>query len=222
MLIGLGGLGSWVAEGLSRGGTGILDGLDNDHVDYSNVSRQNFIAQDIGKNKAVAFGKGHARRGFFGTTFHAWPYRLEEMQRTDFDFSKYDALAVLVDNNPARRLGTQVGLDLGVPVVHAGLSKEANYCYVAVQQPGEACWGCMFPNDIDDNTYPCAPGVIDICFVAAGLILFALDSVICGRHREWNLRAISIDGSLPDTSVTVPKKPNCRLCGQEKEQEQCV
>jgi len=216
-LIGAGGLGSWVFEGLLRLGAGHVSVFDDDTIDYSNLSRQNFDWRDIGKNKAVYACKRLRKIGLFGTTLHAYPHRLEDAAKEGHDFTQYDVLAVLVDNSPARRLGCELGLQHDIPVVQAGISGSANNFYVATQKTGEACWACMFPNAVDDKTYPCAPGIADVCFVAAGTILFAIDSLICGRHREWNLRAISMDGTMPDTQAMMARKADCALCGKQAE-----
>ena len=84
--------------------------------------------------------------------------------------------------------------------------------YCAVQQPGKVCFGCLMPCEINYSTYPCnLPGIIDIIQVVSGFTVYALDTIIMGRHREWNLRMLSLDGSLPELSLLVPKKDNCPM-----------
>ena len=51
---GLGGIGSHVAEALVRAGVGHLVIADFDRVDQTNLSRQNYFDEDIGKGKAEA------------------------------------------------------------------------------------------------------------------------------------------------------------------------
>ena len=53
ILIGAGGIGSELAEGLVRKGVGKLIIYDHDTIELSNLNRQHFFKQDIGKNKGV-------------------------------------------------------------------------------------------------------------------------------------------------------------------------
>src|SRR5436309_9699477 len=52
VLIGAGGIGGEVAEGLCRKGIGCLRVFDHDIVDATNLNRQHFFGADIGFNKA--------------------------------------------------------------------------------------------------------------------------------------------------------------------------
>ena len=42
-------------------------------------------------------------------------------------------------------------------------------------------------------------------------------TIIMRRHREWNLRMLSLDGSLPESSLLVSKNDNCSLCRKQYE-----
>lgn len=53
-ILGVGGLGSNVAILLARAGIGHINLFDFDLVDYSNLNRQNFSLEDIGKKKTLA------------------------------------------------------------------------------------------------------------------------------------------------------------------------
>ena len=55
MIVGIGGVGSWVAEALARSGTGELTLVDMDHVAESNVNRQiHAIESTFGQAKILA------------------------------------------------------------------------------------------------------------------------------------------------------------------------
>jgi tRNA A37 threonylcarbamoyladenosine dehydratase len=54
-VVGVGGVGSWVAEGLARSGVGMLVLIDLDHVSESNTNRQvHALDPDFGKAKVLA------------------------------------------------------------------------------------------------------------------------------------------------------------------------
>jgi tRNA threonylcarbamoyladenosine dehydratase len=55
VVIGVGGVGSWAAEGLARAGVGALTLIDMDHIGQSNLNRQVLaLTSTIGQSKVVA------------------------------------------------------------------------------------------------------------------------------------------------------------------------
>ena len=59
-VLGLGGVGSWCAEGLARSGVGKLTLVDCDEVSISNLNRQlEATVQTIGQPKAMAMTDRH-------------------------------------------------------------------------------------------------------------------------------------------------------------------
>ncbi len=71
------------------------------------------------------------------------------------------------------------------------------------------------PSAVNDDSYPCnLPGIIDINQVVAGYTVFSVDTLLMNRHREWNLRMVSLDGSIPDTSINIGRKAECSICKQ--------
>ena len=172
-----------------------------------------FIFQeDIGKNKAKCLARILSKQGFFKTTITGFPHRFQEA--ADFVFPKYDAVICGVDNNPTRIYVARFCLEKNLPLIMSAISRDANQMYCAIQEPNKACFGCILPHAINDNSYPCnLPGIIDINQVVAGFTVFALDTLLMNRYREWNLRMVSLDGSVPDTSVLMEKKKGCQICG---------
>ena len=215
--VGGGGIGSHTANALVRKGIGWLTILDDDQVELPNLTRQLFSKGDIGKNKSLALGRRLEREGFFSTTIHAMPYRFREWAETGHSEEKIDAIICGVDNNPTRVDVSRFGIQHGIPVIHAAVSRDGNSLYCMVQEPGEACFGCMFPHALDDEEYPCnLPGIIDVLQMVAGLIVFSLDSVLCGRSRAWNVRRIFLDGTFSDRTERIERKIECPLCGKRE------
>ncbi|MDP3136601.1 MAG: ThiF family adenylyltransferase, partial [Burkholderiaceae bacterium] len=61
-VVGLGGVGSWVAEALARSGVGQLTLIDLDHVSESNINRQIQALEDtVGQAKVQAMRERIAR-----------------------------------------------------------------------------------------------------------------------------------------------------------------
>jgi len=217
--IGCGGVGSWTGHALVRKGVGELSLFDDDRAELKNLTRQLFSKKDLGKNKAVRLGRQLGREGCFQTTIHAYPYRFQEALERGVRLRNVRAVLCLVDNNASRVDASRFGLQENVPVVLAAVSRDALSLYVAVQEPGKACGACMVPQIVNDHSYPCnLPGSVDVCLVAAGLVAFVLDSLICGRHRNWNFRTVFLDGSLPDRCEVKERNPACQLCGSNSSQ----
>jgi hypothetical protein len=58
-----------------------------------------------------------------------------------------------VDNNPCRVAASKFYASKAIPVIFTVVSREADG-YVFIQEPGKACFGCLFPKAINDDTYP--------------------------------------------------------------------
>jgi len=216
LLIGAGAIGSHVALALVRKGIGCLDILDDDQVELPNLTRQLFSVKSIGKNKAVCLSKILSKQGFFQSTIRGYPYRWQEALEIRLDLTRYSAIICAVDNNPTRLSAARYCLAHKTPLVINGVSRDGVQLYCAVQEPGQACFGCLLPQAINNDQYPCnLPGIIDVIQVVSGFTVYALDTLLMPRHREWNLRMVSLDGSIPDSALSMARKPNCPLCGGE-------
>jgi molybdopterin/thiamine biosynthesis adenylyltransferase len=214
VMVGAGGIGSQVATALVRKGIGHLTLLDDDRVELKNLTRQLYCKHDVGKYKAVRLARHLTRDGLFPTRIDAHPRRFQELIERGDRFDQTSILICGVDNNPTRRAVAAFALARDIPVIHAAVSRDGNHLYVMVQKAAEACWGCAFPNYVNDNTYPCnLPGIIDVLQVVAGFVVFTVDTLICGRPRDWNVRQIYLDGSAPDRARIIERRPDCELCG---------
>jgi molybdopterin/thiamine biosynthesis adenylyltransferase len=125
-----------------------------------------------------------------------------------------DVVVVGVDNNPTRVCAARYFRTCGVPVIFTAVSKTANNGYVFVQEPNGPCFGCLFPDALNDESYPCpgTPAIKDILKVVAGLVLYALDSVLMARPRQWNYKDIVLDGSIPGNDWRIAARAECPIC----------
>jgi len=213
-LIGAGGINSNVAHAINRKGAAqILSLIDDDRLARQNLTRQLFAPADIGKYKTHALGKRLARETLFPIVINSYPFRFQELLERGYDLGKPNLLICGVDNNPTRRAVSEYALEHHIPVIHAAVARDGSSLYVMVQEPTKACWGCAFPQYVNDSTYPCnLPGIIDVLQVVSGLIVYAIDSLICTRRREWNVREIFLHGSLPDRTRQVERRGDCLVC----------
>jgi molybdopterin/thiamine biosynthesis adenylyltransferase len=199
---------------LVRKGIVFLDIFDDDNVEVQNLTRQLFSPKDLKKNKAHCSAKILSKQGYFNSTISGYAFRFQEGLEAGFDYSKYDVIVCGVDNNPTRVAVAKFCFNHSLPLVMSAVSRDGNQLYCAIQEPKEACFACIQPTAVDDSTSPCnLPGIIDVIQVLAGFTVFAVDTVLLKRHREWNLRALTLDGFMPDTSRVIPKRKDCPICG---------
>lgn len=213
-LIGCGGLGGEVGHGLVRKGIGQLTLCDHDHVDVTNLARQHFSADDVGKAKALALAKNLAEQATGRSLIRGHAYAFQEAEARGITFDGQIAV-VGVDNNRSRIDAARYYLQRGVPVLFLAVNDRASAGYVFVQtsQPGDPCFQCLYPDAGEDRrTYGCAGASIEILKIVAGMALYAIDSLLMDRPRPWNYKAVYLDQS-GDGQQMIAQRRGCSLCG---------
>jgi molybdopterin/thiamine biosynthesis adenylyltransferase len=198
VLIGAGGLGGEIGEGLVRKGAGCLKIFDGDTVELSNLSRQRFYEEDLYKNKAVCLAKNLAREGIRKTELIAHPVMFQRAVEDKID-TTCDIAICAPDNDETRVFVSKYFLGTA-PVVFTGLDRMAITGYVCIQEPGKRTFLDDFPNAMKKKRQPCpnTPAIIDIVKIVAGYVLFAVDSVTMERKRSWNFRQFFMCGTVPE------------------------
>lgn len=155
-IVGVGALGSQVADLLARAGVGELVLVDNDIVTPGNRTRHELDLGDVGQAKTLAlserirrvnpWARVTVRNARIGTPFVG--SELSDVQRVD------DELAALLGgcltivnataNSTASSYLSMVSTESGTPVLHTYVSAGAWGARVLVQRPGHsACWDCL-------------------------------------------------------------------------------
>ncbi|MFC1865145.1 ThiF family adenylyltransferase [Chloroflexota bacterium] len=215
ILIGAGGIGSEVGVSEVRKGLGHLSIFDPDIVELSNLNRQRFFREDLYKNKAERLGKNLAREATSRCLITAYPMRFQEAIEAGLNVDA-DITICGVDNNEARVAAARYFLET-IPVIFIAVSEDADHGYVFVQEPGKACYGCLFPDAVDDTRqYPCSPAIIDILKTVAGIATYAVDTLIMNRIRNWNYKEIFLSGMVPERNVFIRKREKCPICADRR------
>ena len=215
VMIGCGGLGSECSHGLIRKGIGELHLFDHDVVELSNLARQKFGDEDLGKNKALCLAhnlihEATARSLIIG---HAMTFQ----EAVEQEISTRCSLAIVgVDNNLTRAYVARHYFLRRRPVIFTAVDRNACRGYVFVQEskPDTPCFLCLFPDAEDDRSVEgCTGAAIDILKVVAGIVIYAVDTLLMERPRTWNYKEIHLDGGQ-DGHYTIKQRGQCPLCNK--------
>jgi molybdopterin/thiamine biosynthesis adenylyltransferase len=215
--VGGGGLGSWIAVGLLRSGTGrVLTVIDPDRFERINAGRQLMFGADLGAWKAHALGRnlvGHAVGGARITAI-ALPF-----QEAVAQLALPASLAVFgVDNNACRLAGARWARERRIPAVFTMLSMDGMRCHCFLQGPNpwDACVHCALPNFDAESAMPCAAAIISSCFLAAAYTIFFCHRALMGWPEgvmPFTWREADLLAATPERVGFVRQRPDCPTCG---------
>ena len=141
-VLGLGGVGSWCAEGLARSGVGELTLMDHDEVGRSNLNRQaEALHSTLGQPKADAM----ARRVLDvnpACRVHPVQGRYEAETREQFFAGHYDYIVDAIDLVSCKLDLIETALGRGVPIISAlgtGNKLDASLLRVSDISKTESC-----------------------------------------------------------------------------------
>lgn len=216
LLIGAGGIGGEIGEGLVRKGVGHLVISDGDVVQLSNLNRQHFYENDLYRNKALALAKNLVGEGLYSTVIEAYACDFMDMLQEALD-AYCDIVVCGVDNEEARVNACRHFLSES-PVVFTAVDDTADHGYVFIQgKGGRPCYCCLYPDSLEGSGIKkCTPSgaVKDILKAVCGIALYAVDTLLMGRPRNWSYRHITLAGFVPEACKYPPALPDCPVCGQ--------
>jgi molybdopterin-synthase adenylyltransferase len=219
LLIGAGGLNARVGVDLGRKGVGRIAVCDPDVVDVTNLNRTPYLARQIGWPKPYALAERIAETAVVETELWAIPTSFQGCLREGLDLDCTVAVAG-VDSDAARMAAARWCRERRIPLVVHGVTANADYCSVLVWDPDGAggCPGCLDPAAAGGagRPMPCVAGsAVDVVDVSAGLVLYAIDSLLMDRPRHWDLFTVSLDGGRETGPRRLPRDPVCPICGPE-------
>ncbi len=119
LIFGVGGVGSFLAEALARGGIGGLTLVDDDTVAVHNINRQiQATSTTVGQDKAAAMAS-RVRDINPDCDITAIVKRLLPTAIGDFQLEAFDCVADAIDDVPAKVAIIRYCQEMGVPVVSA-------------------------------------------------------------------------------------------------------
>jgi molybdopterin/thiamine biosynthesis adenylyltransferase len=242
-VIGGGGVGSVVFDGIVRIGVAEVVVVDGDKLTRSNVSREEgaFLA-DAGQLKVQVLQDVAGRVGF-GTRVRAVACWAQEQEAVGA-LLDCDVIVVGTDNMKSRVFASRLGTQYLIPVVSVGIdivpdetgAISAIGGHVAVQYPDGPCLDCL--GLIDHDVLQCeemsrtaraanaylrgrdpeapAPSVFVFNQVVGGLVGIELLQLATGRLRRLEQRTyLMLDGCTGETRRVAAKRVRaCDVCGQ--------
>ncbi|MBK9214657.1 MAG: ThiF family adenylyltransferase [Chloracidobacterium sp.] len=214
LVIGGGGLGSWVAVCLARSGARSITIVDADRVDRTNLSRQFFYADDLGEPKGKRLARHIAAQAMAGAVVTGIGMTFEDA------LEKYtlpaDLIIAGVDNNECRLHVVKEARKRGIPAIFSMLSRDGMRTQVFLQNasPLEPCLWCALPNLDPERIMPCASAIVSSCFMTAGFTVFFAHRAVMGwgELTPFNWREADLSGIAPDRIGTVKKRQGCEVC----------
>ncbi len=217
--VGGGGLGSAIALGLVRSGARWVTILDPDLVELTNLSRQLYYQEDLGKPKAHRLAHNLARHAVGGA--HITGIALAFEQAVNEFPLPADVVIVGVDSNPCRYAAARWARERHIPAVFVMLSTDGMRVQSFLQGPTDedACLWCALPNLDPEELAPCAAAILSSCFLAAALAITFTYRALMGwppTVEPFNWREADLLGMAPDSIGHVQRRPNCSACAGPK------
>lgn len=215
LIVGTGGLGSPLAQILTRSGIGRLSLVDFDVVDESNLQRQIlFNDQDVGQSKVYAAKKALQNQNPF-VEIDAFDAKLDLDNCQDLIVnlpSRPDLVIDCSDNFAIRDLLNQVCRRLNLPLLSTAAIAEVGQLALFTQETG--CYRCLFGDDIGDESNCANSGVLASTVAVVGALggQLALDYLGRGNNPIANRLLIWQGQTLNLKHLHFSQEPRCPVC----------
>jgi molybdopterin-synthase adenylyltransferase len=156
LIVGVGGLGSPVAEFLSRAGVGTIGIVDNDKVSLSNLHRQSlYLTRDIGKPK-VKIAKDKIKKINNNTIIKTYKFRLNNLNFKKI-IKEYDYIVDGSDNFATKFLINDLCLKFKKTLITGAISKFDGHIFTFnFKNKKIPCLKCFFQeSEISDDLLNC-------------------------------------------------------------------
>ncbi|MBR5421200.1 MAG: molybdopterin-synthase adenylyltransferase MoeB [Lachnospiraceae bacterium] len=217
LIVGLGGLGTPLAQYLAAAGVGTLGLIDADKVDVTNLQRQVIHGtRDVGRPK-VASAKDSIKQINPLVKVEIYNERLTAENAADI-IAPYDVVADASDNYPTRYLVNDACVLQGKPDVFGAMFQFEGQASVYYAKEGP-CYRCMYPAPPPPGLVPsCAMG--GVVGVLPGMIgtLQANEVIklIVGGGRPLIGRMVNLDAwNMRWHELKIHKDENCPICGKK-------
>ncbi len=215
LVVGLGGLGSPVAQALAAAGVGTLGLVEHDRIEASNLQRQLlYTPADVGRPKLDAATE---RLQSINPDTRIEPHAVRlTAEHAAGIVSRYDLVVDGSDNFATRFAVNAAAVQSGKAVVSGAVQRFEGQVSVFAA-PGGPCYRCLVPTMPPPES---APGCVEVGVLATlpGLVgqIQATEAIkwIVGIGRPLVGRVLLIDGlELSFRTMRLARDPACPVCG---------
>jgi len=198
-VVGLGGLGSWIAEGLVRSGFLNLILCDYDVVSKSNLSRQNYTSRDIKLPKVKAI---QDRLKSINSSVDIEIFGKVDSTNVEELFLRSDLLIDATDNLETKYLINKFSVKLNKKWIFSAVSGQLGY--VCLIDPSKFCLNCFYGSKSENvgNT------PIETVWITSSLVITLVKKYLRGEHDNflYHIHSMNID------KIRIKRKKSCPIC----------
>lgn len=217
-VIGCGGLGTHIADNLSRAGIGHLKLVDHDHVELNNLQRQSLFDEQDAADALPKVEAAARKLRTINSQVHIEPLTIEVVPaNVEGIVGDVDVVLDGSDNFDTRYLVNDACVKLGVPWVYGGAV--ASYGMTMTVIPHQTpCLRCIFPDmPPRESAVTCATAGIlasTVSIVAALECTEAMKLLLGQGHLNQGLIHVDTwENSFEVFSIQRPDE-SCPTCGQ--------
>ncbi|KIL52058.1 MoeB/ThiF family adenylyltransferase [Jeotgalibacillus soli] len=221
MIIGLGALGSSIAEMLTRAGIGQLTMIDRDYVDWSNLGRQQLYEEEDAElhlPKAIA-AKQRLKKLNSDVVIHAHVMEATANDLEEFAQHNIDIMLDATDNFDIRMIINDVAQKWDIPWIYGACVGSYGMSYTII--PGETpCLQCLL-NTVPLNGPTCdTAGIISpvVQLVTAHQVAEAL-KLLVGDHAALRKELVAFnlwENRYQSLTIDHLKQSDCPTCGVQR------
>jgi molybdopterin-synthase adenylyltransferase len=219
IIVGMGALGTVIANHLVRSGVGYIRFIDRDFVELSNLQRQTLYTEDDAKQQLPKVVAAQNTLTNINSTVTLEPIIADINMNNAEDLLKgFDVIVDGTDNFMTRYLINDVAVKLQIPWVYGGAVSSRGMFATII--PGKTpCYRCLFPELPTGLGENCDTiGVLSpITDIIGSYEAMEAIKLLVGAPTNPNLEQLDIwDNSFLQMDISNGRNPNCPTCVQHR------
>ncbi len=218
-VVGVGALGTVIANHLVRSGIGTIRLIDRDLVELSNLQRQMlFDEEDARQNLPKAIAAGKKLKAINPTVAVDAVTADLNLDNAEDLLLGFDCIVDGTDNFMTRFLINDVAVKHGIPWVH-GAAVSSRGMFAAIKPGKTPCYRCLFPHVPTGTGETCdTVGVLSpITSIIGSFQAIETIKILVGAETSPNLEQVDIwYNSFMQMDITDGRNPNCPACGKRE------
>lgn len=213
VIVGMGALGSMIANHLVRSGVGHIRMIDDDYVELSNLQRQMIYDEDDVKRPKVFAAERKLAR--MNPTVTIEPiFTALKGENAEALLAGFDVILDGTDNFPTRYLMNEAAVKLGIPYIYGGVISARGVAVVII--PGKTpCLRCLFPDkdNVPSETADTAGIISPIPAIIGSLEAAEALKLLTGAETTPYLEQVDLWlHSFMQIDIQKGRNPDCPVC----------